>query len=337
VWAYIKCDVPFLHTARRLANGNTLMSASGGDRVVEVNRDGDTVWTMASGLDYPDEAQRLANGNTLITDRDNNRVIEVTPDRAIAWSYTGLAHPHNGNRLANGNTLVCDSDRDQVVEVDALGTVVWHYGIGLRWPRCAERLGNGNTLIADSQNNRVIEVDSSGRVVWSVNNVLMPYAAARLDNGNTLVSAGMQVIEVTPADSIVWQYPKTVAVVVETLRVVNPSSGCPQYVHIHRPVNAGPDNPVPGVVFVPGGNEFGSSFDSTGLPDGIASDGFAFLHFDPDSRGLSGQFPYPETSTGTCNRTGCTPACRCSRAVRTWIRAGWASTPRGTASRWVRV
>ena len=33
VWAYIKCDVPFLHTARRLANGNTLMSASNGNKV----------------------------------------------------------------------------------------------------------------------------------------------------------------------------------------------------------------------------------------------------------------------------------------------------------------
>jgi len=86
VWAYLKSDVPFLHTARRLANGNTLMSSSNGDRVVEVNRDGDTVWAMTSGLDYPNEAYRLSNGNTLITDRDNNRVIEVTPQRAIVWS-----------------------------------------------------------------------------------------------------------------------------------------------------------------------------------------------------------------------------------------------------------
>jgi hypothetical protein len=302
VWAYIKCDVPFLHTARRLANGNTLMSSSGGDKVVEVNRDGDTVWTMASGLRYPNEAYRLANGNTLITDRDNNRVIEVTPGRAIAWSYPGLVHPHNGNRLANGNTLVCDSDRNQVVEVDALGTVVWHYGIGLRWPRCAERLGNGNTLIADSQNNRVIEVDSSARIVWSANGVQMPYAAVRLDNGNTLVSAGTQVIELTPAKSIVWQYPKTVAVVAETLWVVNPSSGCAQYVHIHRPVNAGPDSRVPGLVFVPGRNEFGSSFDATGLPDSIASDGFAFLHFDPDGRGRSSA--YPENYNGYVHQDG---------------------------------
>ena len=136
VWAYIKCDVPFLHTARRLANGNTLMTASIGNKVVEVDRDGDPVWTMTSGLDYPNEAYRLANGNTLITDRDNNRVIEVTPQlQRSSGATTNLNGPHNGNRLANGNTLICDSDNDRVVEVDSSGTIVWQYATGLNWPR----------------------------------------------------------------------------------------------------------------------------------------------------------------------------------------------------------
>jgi len=291
VWAYIKCDVWFLHTARRLANGNTLMSASYGDRVVEVDRDGNRVWLDSSGLSYPNEAFRLANGNTLITDRDNNRVIEVKPDCSIVWSYTNLYGPHNGNRLANGNTLICDSNNNLVVEVDALGTVVWQYGTGLSWPRCAQRLGSGNTLIADSGHERVIEVNSSGTIVWSATGLWIPYAAVRLDNGNTLVSDANRVIELTPGDSIVWQYPNTVAVVVETLQVINPYSGCSLYVHIHRPAYAGPGNRVPGVVFVPGGTGFGSSYDTTGLPDDIASDGFALLHFDPDGRGLSGACP----------------------------------------------
>jgi hypothetical protein len=302
VWAYIKCDVPFLHTARRLANGNTLMSASTGNKVVEVNRDGDIVWADSSGLNYPNEAYRLANGNTLITDRDNNRVIEVTPQRAIVWSYSNLTGPHNGSRLANGHTLICDSENDRVVEVDASGTVVWQYGTSLSWPRCAQRLGNGNTLIADSHNDRVIEVDGSGAIVWSVN-VPGPFAAVRLANGNTLVSAGTQVAEFSPASGgIVWQYPNTVPVVVETLQVVNPSSGCTLYVHIHRPANAGPGNRVPGVVFVPSKTGSGSSYDTTTTPDDIASDGFAFLHFDPDGRGRSSA--YPENYDGYVNQDG---------------------------------
>jgi hypothetical protein len=302
VWAYIKCDVPFLHTARRPANGNTLMSSSAGNKVVEVNRSGDTVWTYSLNLAYPNDAYRLANGNTLITVRDNNRVIEVTPQHAIVWSYSNLAGPHNGNRLGNGNTLISDSDNDRVVEVDSEGTVVWQYATSLGWPRSAQRLGNGNTLIADTRNDRVIEVDGSGTIVWSANGLGQPFVAVRLDNGNTLVSAGGKVAELAPTDSIVWQYPNTVTVVVETLQVVNPTSGCTLYVHIHRPAYAGPGNRVPGVVFVPGGAGYGSQLDSTTLPDDIATDGFAFMHFDPDGRGRSGA--YPENYDGYVQQDG---------------------------------
>jgi hypothetical protein len=307
VWAYIECDVAFLHTARRLANGNTLMAASIGNRVVEVSRYGDTVWTMTTGLAYPNDAYRLANGNTLITDRNNNRVIEVTPQRAIVWSYSSLNGPHNGNRLANGNTLICDSKDDRVVEIDSRGNIVWQYATNLSWPRSAERLANGNTLITDTDHDRVIEVDEAGKTVWSAVGLVLPYAAVRLENGNTLISFGSgiqlgKVAELSPAGNVVWQYPNTVAVVVETLRVVNPSSGCSLYVHIHRPANAGPGDRVPGVVLVPGGTGFGSSYDSTGLPDDIASDGFAVLHFDPDGRGRSSA--YPENYGGYVQQDG---------------------------------
>jgi len=302
VWAYIKSDVPFLHTARRLPNGNTLMSSSYGDKVIEVDSRGDAVWTMTTGLAYPNEAYRLASGNTLITDRDNNRVIEVTPQREIVWSYTNLDHPHNGNRLANGHTLVCDGENDRVLEVDSSGTVVWQYATGIDWARCVQRLPNGNTLIADSYHNRVIEVNQSGTIVWSAYGLPTPYTAQRLANGNTVVSAGTRVVELNPEGSVVWEYPNTAAVLVETLHVVNPSSGCSLYVHIHRPAYAGPGNRVPGVVFVPGGNGFGSQLDSTTTPDDIASDGFAFLHFDPDGRGQSSA--YPENHGGHVHQDG---------------------------------
>jgi len=291
VWAYIRSDVPFLHTARRLAGGNTLMTSSAGNRVVEVNPRGDTVWTMKDGLWYPNDATRLANGNTLITDRNNNRVIEVTPERQIVWSYSGLNLPHNGSRLANGHTLVCDGDNNRVLEVDSSGSIVWKYSTGLSWARCAQRLDDGHTVIADARHNQVVEVNEQGAMIWAVGDLPLPFAAQRLANGNTLVSAGPQVVELTPEDSLVWQYPNTVSVVVETLKVVNPASGCSLYVHVHRPAYADSSLRVPGVVFVPGGTGFGSSYDTTGLPDAIASDGFTFLHFDPDGRGLSDSCP----------------------------------------------
>ncbi len=303
VWAYLKCDVPYIHTVRRLANGNMLMSSTGDNKIIEVDRYGDRVWLDSSGLLWPNDAYRLANGNTLITARDNNRVIEVTPAGLTVWGYYGLAGPHNGNRLANGHTLISDSNDDRVIEVDSAGNIVWQYATGLKWPRSAERLGNGNTLIADSRNNRVIEVNTSGTMVWMVTGVSMPFTAVRLGNGNTLVSEGeSRVIELTPAANIVWQYPNTVKVVVETLRVVNPTSGCSLYVHIHRPAYADSANRVPGVVFVPGGTGFGSAYDADSLPDDVASDGFAFLHFDPDGRGQSSA--YPENYDGHVHQDG---------------------------------
>jgi hypothetical protein len=90
--------------------------------------------------------------------------------------------------------------------------------------------------------------------------------------------------------------------VVETLQVVNPTSGCTLYVHIHRPAYAGPENRVPGVVFVPGGIGYGSRLDSTTTPNDIASDGFAFMHFDPDGRGRS--TAYPENYDGYVQQDG---------------------------------
>jgi len=318
VWAYIKCDVPFLHTARRLPNGNTLMTSSSGNKVLEVNRDGDSVWAMSTALAYPNDAYRLANGNTLITDRDNNRVIEVTPQRQIVWSYPSLNAPHNGNRvgLANRHTLVCDGHSDRVLELDSLGNIVWQYGSGIDWARCVQRLPGNHTLIADSYHNRVIELDAANQIIWSATGLPNPYTAQRLTNGNTLVSAGDSVVELDSAKNVVWKYPKTVAVAVETLWVVNPTSGCSLYVHIHRPAYAGQDYRVPAVIFVPGGVGYGSQLDLTTTPDDIASDGFAFLHFDPDGRGLSSA--YPENYGGHVHQDGLR-ACLAELASRDYV------------------
>jgi len=289
VWAYVRSDIQWAHTARRTAVGTTVITATDSNRVLEVNARGDVVWEMRSGLNYPNEAYRLADGHTLITDRDNDRVIEVDSNHSIVWSYANLSGPHNGNRIANGHTLVSNSDQNKVVEVDSAGTIVWQYGTGLNWPRSVQRLANGNTLIASSRNSRVIEVDSAGTVVWSITSgVPMPYQATRLANGHTMISTGARVIEVDSAKNVVWQYPPAMAsaVVVETLWVINPTSGCSLYVHIHRPVGAGPSATVPGVVLVSDLSGAGTTFE--GFADSIASEGFAVMHFDADGRGRSG-------------------------------------------------
>lgn len=290
VWAYVRSDIPWAHTARRLPNGNTLITATGDDRVLEVNPSGNVAWQIATGLSYPNEAFRLANGNTLITVRDQDRVIEVDAAGNAVWSYSNLNGPHNGSRLPNGNTLICDSERNKVVEVNPAGEVVWQYGTGLNWGRCAQRLESGNTLITDSRNNRVIEVDSAGTTRWTFSSGLsLPYMATRLATGNTIISTGSRVIEVNLGGAIVWQYPPIAsAVLVETLWVTNPNSGCSLYVHIHRPAGAGPSSTVPAVVLIPTEMRAGTTMDGNGLADALASDGIAALHFDADGRGQSG-------------------------------------------------
>lgn len=303
VWAYLKADIPWAHTARRLANGNILITATESDRVIEVDRAGNRVWEVRDSLDYPNEAFRLGNGNTLITDRDHDRVIEVDPGGRIVWRYTALVRPHHGKFLDNGHLLVCDSDRDRVLEVQPEGMVVWSYSTGLSWPRSSMRLGSGNTLIADSRNRRVLEVDSGGGVVWQWSQVVgLPYMALRLENGNTLVSTGPDVLEISPGRGTVWQYPNTVQVLAETLQIYNPSSECSLYVHVHRPAYAGPDNQVPGVVLVPGLTDPGTVFDEDGFADDIASDGFVVMHFDPEGRGKTGT--YPENYCGYVHQDG---------------------------------
>jgi hypothetical protein len=273
---------------------------------------------MRSGLNYPNEAYRLSSGNTLITDRDNNRVIEVNPALSIVWSYTNLTGPHGGNRLANGNTLICNSSGspNRVVEVTPGDSVVWQYSTGLSWPRSCQRLTNGNTLITSSNNRQVIEVDSAGTVVWSYSTgQTTPYQSVRLNNGHTLVSTGARVIEVDSAKTILWQYPPVMAsaVVVETLWVVNPTSGCSLYVHIHRPVEAGPSAQVPAVVLVPDLGAAGTTFE--GFADSLATEGFAVLHFDADGRGRSGG---TEDYDGYRQQDGLA-ACLESLAVRTYV------------------
>ncbi|MCC7374631.1 MAG: hypothetical protein IT581_08240 [Verrucomicrobiales bacterium] len=86
-------------TAIRLGNGNTLVSLTHGNQVVEFARDGRVAWRLtnreAGGLlKDPCGVQRLANGNTVIGSHGATQgisIIEVTPELKIVWTSD---HPH---------------------------------------------------------------------------------------------------------------------------------------------------------------------------------------------------------------------------------------------------
>lgn len=97
--------------AAPLKNGNVLITESTGFR--EVNRKGESVWTLAR-TDVPDYkllnlqlATRLPNGNTLINNWVNSwqkqldmanppvQALEVTPDKKVVWALRSWTAPTN--------------------------------------------------------------------------------------------------------------------------------------------------------------------------------------------------------------------------------------------------
>jgi hypothetical protein len=81
-------------TAIRLDNGNTLVSLTHGNKVVELGPTGDVVWKVVNedvGGQFKDPcgSQRLANGTTVVGSHAASTgisMIEVTPERRIVWT-----------------------------------------------------------------------------------------------------------------------------------------------------------------------------------------------------------------------------------------------------------
>ena len=88
--------MPF--TAIRLDDGNTLIGCTLGNLVIEVDKEGKTVWQLSND-DLPGKpindacgVQRLPNGNTVVTSHhataNQVKLMEVTRDKKLVWTYT---------------------------------------------------------------------------------------------------------------------------------------------------------------------------------------------------------------------------------------------------------
>ncbi|MEC9094190.1 MAG: hypothetical protein VX438_15885 [Planctomycetota bacterium] len=94
-----KRDWPF--TGIRLKNGNTVIACTNGNRLIEVDPQGKTVWKVDNqdiGENLFDDAcgaQRLPNGNTVISSYHATgqkvKLFEVTRDKKIVWRYSGMS------------------------------------------------------------------------------------------------------------------------------------------------------------------------------------------------------------------------------------------------------
>lgn len=102
-------------TAIRLANGNSLINLTHGNKTVELDGEGKVVWKI-SNEDFennpfqdPCGAQRLPNGNTVIASygaKEGIKLFEVTPQKEIVWTYAGDYRAHHFQILTtNGAPL----------------------------------------------------------------------------------------------------------------------------------------------------------------------------------------------------------------------------------------
>ena len=101
-------------TAIRLQNGNTLVTLTNGNRVIEFDSDGKIVWMVANSdfngdpLADPCGAQRLPNGNTVIASygaKDGIKLLEVDRNKNIVWNYSGHNVHHFQILTTNGTSL----------------------------------------------------------------------------------------------------------------------------------------------------------------------------------------------------------------------------------------
>jgi hypothetical protein len=188
------------------APGNILISDQFNNRVIEVDRNHNIVWSFGSGksnLCNPgpgtiiglNDAERLSGGLTLLAGTGippktvlglpkgcvDNRVIVVDQAGNIVWQYgqagvTGsgpnqLNVPVFAIQLPNQDIMIVDQSNERVIEIDKnTKQIVFSYGSPtstlLNNPNSVEQLPNGHLLIADENNNRAIEITRKGQIVW---------------------------------------------------------------------------------------------------------------------------------------------------------------------------
>ena len=94
--------------ACRLPDDHTLITDSGNNRILEVDRRGHMVMTFATNKrsgsvadPLPWRAVRLENGHTLISDQFNHQVIEIDSQSNIVFTQGALATAGNGFNQLN--------------------------------------------------------------------------------------------------------------------------------------------------------------------------------------------------------------------------------------------
>ncbi len=213
-----------------LPNGNLLLVITKsaeypGGGVVEVTRDGKTLFEYKGTQSEVDTAQPLPSGRIMLTESGPKpRLMEMDRSGKILVEFplqcqTSDFHMQTrmARKLKNGHYLVPHLIDQAVKEYASNGKVVWEAKTP-NWPFQALREDNGNTLITCTRGNMVIEVDKEGKTVWQLTNDDLPGAPLRdacgahiLPNGHIVVESygaggpvDIKLLEVTRDKKIVW-------------------------------------------------------------------------------------------------------------------------------------
>ena len=205
------------------------------NRVAIIDEDGKTEWEHKIGGLH--DLHLLPSGNVLLQ-TSWTEVAEINPtNNEIVWRYDAMKRPENDGqrleihafqRLTNGSTMVAESGPGNIVEVDKDLKVVHAMKLKVRQPdahrdtRLVRKLDSGNYLVCHEGDGLVREYDPSSKTVWEYAVPLFDrkpagghgveafgnqcFSAIRLPNGNTLIGTGNghSVLEVTPAEQIIW-------------------------------------------------------------------------------------------------------------------------------------
>jgi hypothetical protein len=189
-----------IHSFQRLANGLTLISESGNQRLIEVDKDDKIVkeipFTVKHSSAHKDTrlVRKLENGHYLVCHEADGVVREYDDTGKTVWEHkldlagrpAAGGHGPEGHgtdvfgaiRLDNGNTMIAAGNGNRVFEVTPEGKTVWSIehdelpGITLAWVTTLELLPNGNLIIgnchAGAENPQLIEVTREKKVVWTL-------------------------------------------------------------------------------------------------------------------------------------------------------------------------
>ena len=213
-----------------LPNGNVVWARSSG--ASEVTPDHQIVWNYdappgteihtAQPLDG-DRVLLMQNGNPAKLLEIDRRTQAIVKELVIPTSVKSVHQQFRVIRKTpTGTYLVPYLGEQKVVEYGASGAVLHTFPADK--PFLAVRLPDGHTLISGGDAHYISEVDTEGRETWRVdemeipgNQLLYVTSLQRLPNGNTVVAnwpghsktlkgKQPQILELTPAKTVVWRY-----------------------------------------------------------------------------------------------------------------------------------